>query len=168
MIALSQGSVSFSALYGEHHRWLQNWLRQHLGCTDTTADLAQDTFLRILLKDHIPTLENPKAYLSTVARGLMLNHWRRQALERAYLELLSQQPEPTYPSEEAQAMVIETLVELADILNGLPERSKTVFVKARIDGLSYQAIAEQLDITVNMVQKAMSKAMLNCYRVLYG
>ena len=64
--------------------------------------------------------------------------------------------------------MLEALLQLANVLDGLPERCKTVFILARIDGLSYQTIADQLDISVNMVQKAMSKAMLNCYQVLYG
>ncbi len=168
MTALSLGYANVTTLYGEHHHWLQHWLRQHLDCSETAADLAHDTFLRLLLKDHLPAIDSPKAYLGRVARGLMLNHWRRQALEKAYLEVLMNHADIAHPSEEEQALVLEALLQLANVLDGLPERCKTVFILARIDGLSYQTIADQLDISVNMVQKAMSKAMLNCYQVLYG
>ena len=48
-ILLSAHHRAMHALYSEHHGWLQNWLRGKLGCAADAADLAQDTFLRILL-----------------------------------------------------------------------------------------------------------------------
>lgn len=154
-------------LYSNHHGWLRAWLRKKMGCSETAADLAQDTFIRILLKQSTPQPESPRAYLSTIARGLMINHWRRQALEQAYLELLAAQPEPVSPSLEEQELVLETLLQLAEVLDGMPRRDKHIFLLARLDGLKYQDIASQLGITVNVVQKAMLRGMQQCYRVLY-
>ncbi len=156
------------SLYDGHHQWLNSWLRNQLGCHETAADLAQDTFLRILLKTEPPVVDKPRAYLSTIAKGLMMNHWRRQALEQAYLDILYAQPEITHPSQEEHALVIEALMQLAKTLEGLSPRCRQVFVLGRLEGQSYQQIAAKLNISVNMVQKAMSQAMLNCYRVLYG
>jgi len=154
-------------LYCNHHNWLRGWLRKQVGCSETAADLAQDTFIRILLKETTPQLDSPRAYLSTIARGLMANHWRRQALEQAYLALLASRPEPLVPSVEEQHLVLETLLQLAEVLEGLPRRDKQIFLLARLDGLKYQEIAGRLGISLNMVQKAMVRAMHNCYRLLY-
>ncbi len=44
-------SVSSSAIaefYFDHHHWLQGWLRKKLGCPHHAADLAHDTFMRLL------------------------------------------------------------------------------------------------------------------------
>jgi RNA polymerase sigma factor (sigma-70 family) len=155
------------SLYRDHRGWLHQWLRQRLGCSETAADLAQDTFIRILSKETAPQPESPRAYLSTIAKGLMFNHWRRQALEQAYLEILALQPEPESPSLEEQHLVVETLLQLAQILEGLPDRDKQIFLMARLDGLKYQEIADRLNINVNRVQKAMVRCMQQCYRVLY-
>ncbi|AXM96565.1 sigma factor [Pseudomonas plecoglossicida] len=35
-------------VYTEHNTWLKQWLYRKLGCSAQAADLAQDTFLRIL------------------------------------------------------------------------------------------------------------------------
>ncbi|WP_417584072.1 sigma-70 family RNA polymerase sigma factor [Nitrincola sp.] len=155
------------SLYRDHRGWLHHWLRRRLGCSETAADLAQDTFIRVLLKDTAPQPDSPRAYLSTIAKGLMFNHWRRQALEQAYLEMLALQPEPESPSLEDQHLVVETLLQLAQILDGLPHRDQQIFLMARLDGLKYQEIAEHLNINVNRVQKAMVRCMQQCYRVLY-
>lgn len=90
------------ALYSEHHGWLQNWLRGKLGCAADAADLAQDTFLRILLKRELREIGMPRAFLRTIARGLVIDHWRREELQRAYLESIAHLPEAQAPSPEAR------------------------------------------------------------------
>ena len=47
VIAL-QPSNPVEVLYNDHHHWLTGWLRRKLGCPDNAADLAQDTFIRVL------------------------------------------------------------------------------------------------------------------------
>lgn len=44
-------------LYSGHHGWLRSWLQKRLQCSETAADLAQDTFVRILLKEQPPEVE---------------------------------------------------------------------------------------------------------------
>ncbi|WP_269147395.1 sigma factor, partial [Herbaspirillum lusitanum] len=36
------------SFYSSHHGWLFGWLRKKLGCTHNAADVAQDTFVRII------------------------------------------------------------------------------------------------------------------------
>ncbi|WP_439645857.1 sigma factor [Methylobacillus glycogenes] len=36
------------SLYSNHHGWLYGWLKRKLGDAGDAADLAQDTFVRIL------------------------------------------------------------------------------------------------------------------------
>ncbi len=67
-------------LYRDHHSWLQGWLRKKLGNAFDAADLAQDTFLRVLTardKGRDADLREPRAYLTTVAGRVLLNHYRR-------------------------------------------------------------------------------------------
>ena len=43
-------------LYSEHHGWLQGWLQRKLGNRCDAADLAHDTFLRLLTRQVIKPL----------------------------------------------------------------------------------------------------------------
>ncbi|MFP3498994.1 sigma factor, partial [Pseudomonas sp. SIMBA_059] len=81
-------------LYEDHHSWLCGWLRSKLGCMEHAADLAQDTFIRVLTLRKAAELQQPRAYLSSVARSLMIDMFRRRAVEQAYLETLAARPEP--------------------------------------------------------------------------
>lgn len=96
-------------MYLAHHGWLQAWLRKKLGNPCDAADLAQDTFIRILAARNAVTIDEPRAYLTTVARGVLINWYKRQALERAYLEALALMPEPEAPSPEQRAIILQTL-----------------------------------------------------------
>ena len=52
-------------LYAEHHGWLRGWLRGRLGNAFDAADLAHDTYLRILSSGACPS------------RGNRASTWRR-------------------------------------------------------------------------------------------
>ncbi|EPN41799.1 sigma factor, partial [Pseudomonas syringae] len=71
--------------YADHHRWLCGWLRKRLDCVDHASDMAQDTFMRVLTQRKAPELREPRAYLSTIARSLMIDMFRRRTVEQAYL-----------------------------------------------------------------------------------
>ena len=77
------------ALYSDHHGWLQGWLRKRLGCTQNAQDLAHDTFVRLITAPdaarRVADIRAPRDYLTTIARRVMIDHFRRRTLERAYL-----------------------------------------------------------------------------------
>lgn len=149
-------------LYRDHHRWLQGWLSGRVGNRDVADDLTQDTFARLLQGRDMAALREPRAFLTTVARGLAANWFRRQALERAYLEYLAQFPEPTLPSLEEQALVREALQQIDAMLDGLPTMARRVFLLAQFDGLRYEAISEQLGLSLSTVKRHMKRALMGC------
>lgn len=67
-------------LYRDHHNWLQGWLRRRLGNGCDAADLVQDTFVRLLRAGNTASIREPRDYLATVARGLMVDFLRRRSL----------------------------------------------------------------------------------------
>ncbi|MGO4003922.1 MULTISPECIES: sigma-70 family RNA polymerase sigma factor [Pseudomonas] len=149
-------------LYEDHHSWLCSWLRRRLGCSDHSADLAQDTFIRVLTQRKTLELREPRAYLSTIARSLMIDSFRRRSLEQAYLETLALSPEPLAVSPETRALILETLFEIDRLLDGLGERTREIFLLAQLDGLSYVEIGRRLNVSVNTVKKHAVRALTHC------
>lgn len=156
------------AFYCDHHGWLQAWLRQRLGNTSDAADLAHDTFVRILGREQHPPFREPRAYLATIANGLVVSHWRRRDLERAWLDTLAAYPQAVLPSAEDRAIILETLEQISRMLDGLPARCRKVFLLSQLDGLTYPQISGQLGISVNVVQKDMTRAVGHCFQALLG
>lgn len=153
-------SPNVATLYSEHHGWLQEWLRRRLGNAFDAADLAQDTFLRVLRT--LEPIREPRAYLTTIAHGLVVNHWRRQDLERAYRETLATVSDTLAPSPEEGALLLEALCELDALLNQLNPKARAAFLLAHLDGYTYLEIAARLDVSERMVKKYMAQAMLHC------
>ncbi len=149
--------------YADHHGWLNGWLRRQLGCSQRAADLAQDTFVRVLSKDDdMAAIREPRAYLHTIAKGLLINHWRRRQIEQAYLDALALQPERVVPSPESQALIVETLLRIDAMLAQLPTRVRSAFLMSQLHGMTYAAIAAELGVSERMVKKYMAQAMLHC------
>ncbi|HBO3045207.1 TPA: sigma-70 family RNA polymerase sigma factor [Pseudomonas aeruginosa] len=156
-------AAALHTLYSDHHHWLTGWLRRRLGCPQNAADLAQDTFVKVLVSRQAARIDEPRAFLTTIARRVLCNHYRRQDVERAYLEAQACLPEREVPSEETRAIVLETLVELDRLLDGLPPLAKETFLLAQLDGLGYAEIAAQLGISLSSVKRYMLKAAQRCY-----
>jgi len=152
----------FTALYSDHHFWLQRWLSVKLGNASDAADLAQDTFTRILGRNDLAALNEPRAYLTTVAKGVLINWYQRQALERAYLEALATLPEPTAISPEQRLLILETLHEIDAMLDALPPKVKQAFLLAQLDGMAYADIAQHLRLSVITIKRYMKQAFLQC------
>ena len=156
------------SLYSSHHGWLHNWLWRKVGCRDGAADIAHDTFLRLLSAGTLESLREPRAYLSTIANGLLVNHWRRLTLERAYLDALAAQDGALEQSPEERALTIEALMQVDAMLARLAPKARTAFLLSQIDGLTYAVIADHLQVSERMVKKYMAQAMLQCLLIGNG
>lgn len=156
-------------LYRDHHTWLRSWLRRGLRGVDHTADLAHDTFLRVLARrEELAEVREPRAWLRTIAHGLLIDHWRRQKLERAWLETLAHQPESFVSSAEEQQLVLELLDRVCRIVEGLRAPVRQAFLLHRLEGLRQAQIAQRLGVTLRTVERYLSEAMYHCYQLRHG
>lgn len=157
---------SVADLYRSHHGWLRGWLRRKVGCPEQAADLMQDTFVKVMLGQAMAQVREPRAYLATIANRLAIDFFRRQSIERSYLEALAATPEREMPSVEEQALFKEALFELDRLLDGLGPKVKQAFLLAQCDTLSYAEIAACLSISVRSVNTYVARAMAHCCLML--
>jgi len=156
-------NLQVQTLYTEHPGWLQGWLGRRLGNACDAADLAHDTFLRLLSRQGNSYFGGePRALLTHIAKGLVIDRWRRQDVERAYLQAIAHLPEPEVPSAETRWMILETLYRIDAMLRELPARVRHVFLLSQLDGLTYAQIAEQLQVSLVTIKRDMRTAFLAC------
>lgn len=154
-------------LYADHHGWLQGWLRHKLGNAFDAADIAQDVFLRILTRRQPIHAKEPRAYLSRIANGLVIDHWRRRELEQAWLETLAALPEAQAPSPESRAVFLQTLIALDQVLDSLKPQVRDAFLWAQLEGLTCVQIAERLDVSLATAERYVAKALRCCYELRF-
>lgn len=160
----SQGQIH--ALYFDNHHWLTNWLCKKVGCSYQAADIAQDAFLRIIQlrekEGRLPEFKEPRAYLTTVAGRLVYDYFRRQTLEKSYLDALSYLPEAEMPSPEDQLILREALMELDVLFDSLKPAVRTAFLLSQLEGLTYAEIASRLNVSDRTIKRYMAQAFEEC------
>lgn len=160
-LAMQQQGID--VLYADHHGWLKGWLRRRLGNSFDAADLAHDTFLRLLTRGDAIAVREPRALLTTVAQGVVSNFMRRRQIEDAYLATLADLPERVAPSPESRAILLETLIELDRRLDTLAAPVRRAFLLSQLDGMKQTDIAATLNISLATAQRYIAKAAHLCF-----
>ncbi|ENX57959.1 MULTISPECIES: sigma-70 family RNA polymerase sigma factor [Acinetobacter] len=155
-----------NTLYRQHHSWLYQWLKRRLNHSEDAADLAHDTFIRILKRKDQLYFDQPRALLTTVAKGILINWYQRKSIEKAYLEALSSRPEYDEISPEQKISAIESLCLINQLLNQMPERQQQVFIWSQLEGLTQQEIANRLDISTRTVMRDLVAVLTQCLAIM--
>ena len=163
MMAINPANMEHvDSMYQDHRSWLSLYIQRRLSCPEVTADLVQDTYLRLLVRGKLPEKKDSRRYLTHIAKGLVIDLYRRRNIETAYLDLLEQEPEVVAPSPESQAIIVEALVEIDALLHRLPYKARQALLMRQLEGMSYKQIALELDVSVSSVEKYVAKALQSC------
>lgn len=157
-------SSKLGFFFSAHHRWLLQHVQRQVRHRADAEDTAAETFCQLLTARIDPeTIEQPRAYLSTIARRLIFDRHRRRRLEQAYLERLALLPEELVPSPEETHLLLEALNAIDCALAGLPLVVKKAFLLSQLDGLTYTEIGRRLAVSERTVGRYMTQALRQCY-----
>ena len=136
------------------------FMRRRLRPEDA-EDAVQEVFVRLSRRRGLAGLENVEGYLFETAASVAIDHHRRgrvrsEGRHDAYDESLHA------VSDFASDRVLEGKQELAMVLEGLrelPERTRNVFLLARLERMRHAEIARRLGISVSTVEKHVVRAL---------
>jgi RNA polymerase sigma-70 factor (ECF subfamily) len=127
---------------------------------NSVDDLVQEVFLRLLRRSNLQTIVEAENYVFRTASNVLTDHRRRGRVRReadhdglAEFDLASEEPSP-----ERVLIGKDDARRVAEALTRLPERTRTIFVLNRFEGMSYSQIAHALEISTSAVEKHMMKA----------
>lgn len=121
-------------------------------------DVLQETLLRTSKSVRFAELENPLAYMITVAKSVLYD-FQRRAVPNAVdwqseeLEAANDSPETYYHNESKLAFIETVLAQMSPL-------RRDVFVMRRVDGMSRDDIAAALDLSVEALKKHLTRAMV--------
>ncbi len=136
------------------------YFRRHLaGDHGAAEDLTQEAFIRLLSLDQ-REIANPEAYLFQIAANLLRDRGRRVQVRRAYSDMVGADVERLIDLHDAEriALARERVGRVAGILAKLPERTRSIFVLFRLEGVSRKSLAEAYDISPSAVDKHLRRA----------
>lgn len=124
--------------------------------------------MRLLVREELREPREPRAFLVSIAKGLLFDYFRRAALEQAYLSELMLLPESEQPSPEEQQLILEDLKAIDHLLAKLSSKARAAFLYNRLDGLGHAEIARRLGVSVPRVRQYLAQGIRQCYVALYG
>lgn len=154
-----------------YYRELLNFLARAVDDRHAAADLAQESYVRVLtLQQSGQQVTQPRALLYRVARNLMIDQHRRGAVrshdgaddEADGVQAMLAAPDVFEP--ETAAISRQGVEAMLAAIEQLPLRCREAFILHKFDGLSQAAVARQMDISVTMVERHIKLAMQACRR----
>lgn len=123
-------------------------------------DLVQEAWLRLARHPDPGSVVNPSAFLMRTALNLSIDAHRARVAQGEAVALDDVVLVDGTPGAEAQVLARERLVRLTSCLGRLPERTRDIFLAHRLDGRSYTDIAREHGISINAVERHVTKATL--------
>jgi RNA polymerase sigma-19 factor, ECF subfamily len=143
---------------------LLRFLRSRLGHGDLAQDLAQEVYLRLLRMDDVRLIRNPRSFVIHLAAHAahewrMLARNRMQHSEEDLQQLIAEDGDPADMLERT-----DRIDRLSRALSKLSPKCQAVVLMHRRDGMTYQEIAAQMQLSVGMVKKHLARGLAECHK----
>ncbi len=153
-------------LFRQYYAYVCKVVYQIVTDAQVAEDIGQDVFFELWRKKgKLKISTSLKAYLKRAAVNKTLNYLRDRKIkwddEPELPKLASDLPDANRPMETA-----ELQRKIDDAIDQLPERCRIVFMLSRQEDLSYQEIADYLNISTKTVENQISKALKHLRSVL--
>lgn len=143
-------------------RFLASRLREGLA---DVPDMVQEVYLRLLRVESPESIENPEAYVLTIAKHVLYEHRTRHAPTTGAMDIGQFEDRlATEPADEPEerALSAERLALLRQALAGLSPKAQAVLVLHRVEGLTLEEIGRRIGVSRSMAKKYLAKALARC------
>lgn len=154
-----QPEAALQWMYDNYYNYVCGTVYRMTGDTSLAQDIAQDVFFDLWKKRETIEIRTAfKPYIRQAAVNKTLNHIRKKQLildeEDAAAEVVSDEHSTIDLME-----VDELRASIHRSIDELPEKCRIIFALSRFEHLSYQEIADKLDISKKTVENQISKAL---------
>jgi RNA polymerase sigma-70 factor (ECF subfamily) len=154
----TDGEAFMEALYRAYYRSLATAAYRVVQDKAVAEDLVQEVLLNVWKnRDTLAITSTYQAYLTRAVMNAALRHTTRQKRQVAWDEASLPESGRNTTDEHVHGQEAEAAVAVA--LAALPPQCRAVFLLSRQDGLSYQQIAEALEVAPKTVENQMGKAL---------
>jgi RNA polymerase sigma-70 factor (ECF subfamily) len=154
----------FEYVFKRYYQELCNFAFMYLKVEQSSEEVVQETFINIWEKRQKLNIQSSlKAYLYTAVKNRSINYLKSKATQVSQKSHSTSSDEnPIHIAEEAAIEEAMHNAELQSVLmqavESLPKRCSEIFTLTRIEGLSYQEVADQLGISKKTVEAQMGIA----------
>lgn len=125
---------------------------------DTAEELSQEIFVKLWQnREQLDPNKNFNAYIYTIARNTVFNYIKSKNVRDRYAKSVW---EIEYSPDAEELLAAEELELIISIAVGrMPKQRRKIFEMSRNKGMGKDEIAQELDITINAVEKQLRYAL---------
>lgn len=158
--AANGSEMAFTELFYHYKDKLYSFLYGLTGSPEMTEDVIQDTFLKLWKnRTGLKEIDNFSGYIFRMVRNQCLTYFKRAAKETLILAQLQKEVPIPGPDPDHDRISLDIRQKLDEVVSQLPTQQKLVYTLSREQGLKYEEIARQLDISPATVKNHMIKAL---------
>jgi RNA polymerase sigma-70 factor (ECF subfamily) len=159
---------AFRKIFDTYRNDVYAYSRSMLKTSELAEEIVQDVFLKIWLhREKINPDLSFKSYLFTIARNLTYNMLNKAVTDRKLREEVFYSSAKELNTTEAQIDEADYEIIKKKAIDQLPPKRKEIFRLSRDEGMSYEEISKELDISVSTVKGQMSKALATIREFLH-
>jgi len=147
----------FQQIYKSYHQQIFAFILKFVHDRDLAKDILQEVFIKIWERRGRFHSKNLEGYLYTISRNAIIDYVRKEKVRQQYNE--SRPAQADFQSPHQMMVFEETKKRIERAINALPPKRKRIFELSRIDGKTYQEIADNLNISKNTVEVQKVKAL---------
>lgn len=162
---------AFRELFNRYRGKLYSYIYKMTDSRETAEDTVHDVFLKIWeSRKKLPDIDNLNAYLHQMAHNRAYTGFRRMAKETLILAELKAElenrnttafnnPDTTITDAEARITSQEVRAMIKTLVDKLTPQQKQVYLLSRERGMRQDAIAAEMNISVNTVKNHLGLAL---------
>ena len=161
LVKLTEGSeYAFEQLYLIYSPKIYRKILQLVKQSAVAEELLQDVFVKIWEKrESLDNQKSFKSYLYTIAKNIVVDLFRRAALDRQMLEkFIVDNTELYYPFDGIDDRDLKSKAIIQKALDKLPPQRKRIYTLIKLEGKSYEEVAEMLVISTSTINDHVVKA----------
>lgn len=161
LIALIQGDKkAFELFYGFYRPQLYGYVFKLVRSHEVSQEIFQDIFIRLWKqREQIDPQQSVRSYLYTIAQNLVYDYYKKVASDRNKLETFKLYYASTSENNIEELLAFKEVRDHLDtILAIIPEKCRQVYVLCKLEGRSYQEVANLLNISISTVNNHIVKA----------
>ncbi len=166
-IELKKGNPdTFKEVFRFLYPRLKGYCKLFISDDSQVEDIIQETFISLWdNKDSIKTDKTIESYVFVILRNKCLNFLKKQKLEDNNVDVENLKVEELqflyqldFTEKEAKSLEEQLIQAFQHAVDELPDKMKAVFTLCKIEGKKQKEVAEELGISLKMVEKHISKA----------
>jgi len=151
---------AFQLIFDRHRDHIYKVAMLYVKSPGMAEEIVQDVFLKLWIhRRNLPQLHSLESWLYTLTRNITLNYLKKLANEWTVRDKWRKQSQQSENTADHKIRDNEYQRLLQQAIDSLPEQQKQVYRLSREQGLSYEAIGRQLNISPLTVKTHMARAL---------